>query len=161
MADLEEWAKKKIELIGAQATADLIRTNAIKGRFTPEERDALIDFVALHVTSYPDAPTQPSRPAPFDVTARPPQNARAQAAPAPSAQPPARPAQKAVPPQARPVKAKPTPSGPQPATRPPTPKARPAPKQDKVPQEKGNVVLRLIAGVQNAGAGVRWGKNDG
>lgn len=153
MADLKEWAKKKIDVIGVQETADLIRTNTIKGRFTPEERDALIDFVALHVTSYPDAPTQPSRPAPFEVTARPHQPARAQAATAPSAQPPARSVQNSAP-QAKPAKSKPQ----RKAT---VAKTKPQYVLEKPTQDKESLVLRLIAGVQNAGAGIRWGKNDG
>jgi hypothetical protein len=161
MADLEDWAKKKIETIGPQKTAELIRAYAVKGRFTPEESDTLIDFVMLHVAAQPDAPTQPRRPAPFEATARPPQNARVQAASAPSAQPPTRPVQSPVP-QPKPAKSK--------AARKrlanrqeQTVAAKPEnpPEAEKQTVENESLVLRLIAGVQNAGAGIRWGRDDG
>lgn len=144
MSDLEEWAKKKIEIIGVQETADLIRAYTVKGRFTPEERDALMDFVVLHITTHPDAPTQPSRPAPLAVSA-----------PTIRTTPPA-------PSQPKPAKPKATSS--QAANSQPksaAAKLKPRPQMEKSTHDKGSVVLRLIAGVHNAGAGIRWGKDDG
>jgi len=157
MADLEEWAKKKIEIIGVQETADLIRAYTVKGRFTPEERDALMDFVVLHVTTHPDAPTQPSRPAPLAVAAHPTQKTQIQTVSAPPVR-----AKSPAPPQPKPAKPKATLS--QPANSQPkaaAAKPKPQPKVEKSTNDKGSVVLRLIAGVHNAGAGIRWGKDDG
>lgn len=164
ISELEDWAAKKIEMIGAQDTMELINTYAAKGRFSPEEADALMDFVSLHPSLHNEMPTQPTPPnRPFELAARPPQNARAQSVSAA----PARAEQPSVPvPEAKPQKPskKSGKAAPVQQTQEPTP---PAPASDAKPveepkkQESKNVVLRLIAGVQNAGAGVRWGKHDG
>ena len=154
MGELEEWAINKIESVGVQDTADLIRAYTVKGRMTPEERDALLDFLALHVTNYPDAPTQPTRPASFDVAARARQDARATKAAAP--------ANKSHAASSKPMKTvHAEPEHDKPASKSGRANGkRNAKVQPKDTNAESSVVLRLIAGVQNAGAGVKWRKND-
>lgn len=165
MSELEDWANKKIEQIGAQDTLELINTYAAKGRFSPDEADALMDYVSLHV-SHTETPTQPTPPnRPFEFAARPPQNARAQSvyAPAQPTEPPApaKPPKKGF--KAAPPTPAPEPAQPLQSTQPTPDVSAQSEKPEEEPKkrESQNLVLRLIAGVQNAGAGVKWGKNDG
>ncbi len=169
MAEMKEWATQKIETLGMQKTSELIHMYAAQGRFTPEVHDALLKFIALQSDRQQEAPTQPSRPAGF--AAQLPQNRQPGSAAA-------RPMQPSIPgaiyvPASKPAKnngtSAPAPApvahAPAPKTKASAAKPQPAPTAQAAPQKEAtasptqqNVVLRLIAGVQNAGAGVRWGK---
>jgi hypothetical protein len=152
MAGLEAWVSEKIETVGLQETIDLIHMYATNGRFSPEVQDSLLQFAAFKGNQYPaDTPTQPSRSAVFNT------------APVASPKPPAK---KAAPVRSVPASPAPQSVAPPKASTPAKPVnkkkvAKPKVEEPK-PAEDGshNIVLKLIAGVQNAGAGVRWGKNN-
>jgi hypothetical protein len=144
VAELEGWATQKIEQMGIERTVELIFAYSQTGQFTPDMQDTLLDFVSLYRNN--DAPTEPHRPAFVDQLQQQP------VVPQPKPVPPA---------NNRPKVAKPAPA-PKPA---PVKAAKPAkaakPEKSKAEQAPQSTVLRLIAGVQNAGAGVRWRKGNG
>ncbi|MBL8116390.1 MAG: hypothetical protein J0L63_06660 [Anaerolineae bacterium] len=140
----EQWVMQKVDQIGPARTRDLIQVYAESGRFTPEVADLLMRFLELYTEV--DTPTLPTRPA-----AAPARKSTAAVPHVPQAQ--------VIPTETK-KKRKNAP--------PPVPAPTPAPVEvnpvqgegEEVPDEQ-SVVLRLIAGVQNAGAGVRWRKNNG
>ncbi len=154
MANLEAWVSEKLSVVGLEDTLDLIRMYGANGRFSAEVQDALLEFAVYESSRYHDAPTQPSRSAVFNT---------------PPGVVPSKPAVKKAAP-VRSVPAEPAPQRPNPAKA--TPKAAPVNSNKKKAskakvetvnaEDEGstNIVLKLIAGVQNAGAGVRWGKDD-
>ncbi len=180
MASLDEqqsWVLENIQNAGVSRTRDLIQQYAQQRRFTPEVSDTLMRFTDMYAAAA-DEPTLPTRPSGMPVV---PVNVRSVAVP-PAQPPKARTPQRATAPM--PVAQPPvvqTPAAPMPVEEPMKPPRRPtattpksaAPARPAVVQQQpssnsegvdqgddhSNVVLRLIAGVQNAGAGVRWGKN--
>jgi hypothetical protein len=182
MAELEEWTSNRIDKMGAEQTRALISVYAQKGRFSPEIANALLEFVSVYENSV--APTIAHRPADFNPVPRPKTSQPLQAPPVvkAAAHPPKQPTGSAKR-QAPPANAAPRPtesnskvaaSRTQAQNRPSQPKqvapktARPAPKLTHAAKEAeaeggepANLVLRLIAGVNNAGAGVKWKKTHG
>jgi hypothetical protein len=181
MAELEEWTSNRIDKMGAEQTRALIGAYAQKGRFSPEIANALLEFVSVYENSM--APTIPHRPASFNPVARPKPAQPVQAAPVvkavaqPPKQPTASPKRPAQP-------AKPASAAPRPAesngkvaasktqaqnrkvgSNQSAPKAAkqttPATDTEAGGEQSSNLVLRLIAGVSNAGAGVKWKKSHG
>jgi len=176
MASLDEqqsWVLENIQNAGVSRTRDLIQQYAQQRRFTPEVSDTLMRFTDMYAAAA-DEPTLPSRPSGMPTV---PVNVRSVAVP-PAQPPKPRTPQRA----AAPMPVAQTPAAPMPVEEPMRPPRRPtatapkqaAPARPAVAQqqqqpvngevvepgdEHSNVVLRLIAGVQNAGAGVRWGKN--
>ncbi|MBZ0275990.1 MAG: hypothetical protein K8I60_07595 [Anaerolineae bacterium] len=132
------WVMEQLQETGVKRTRDLIRNYAQEGLIPPEIRDELLQITAQYAA----------------------QNQPKPAAPRPQRQPsansertrPQRPAQK-QPQQPVATAAKPAPQRQPKPQRPPEPVI--------VEEEEGhhNLVLRLIAGVQNAGAGVKWSKS--
>jgi hypothetical protein len=152
MAELEAWASRKLETVGSQETVELIRMYTAKGRLSPEVQDALLEFVAFKSSEYRDIPTQPSRSAVFGAAPRPAPNGRTQKAPTPASAPKA-------PAKSPRAKASANPSN---HNHNKENTSKPKIRAVKTPSESSqNLVLKLIAGVQNAGAGVKWGKHDG
>ena len=169
----QEWVLQNIQTQGLSRTRDLINGYTEKRRFSPEVSDTLMRFTNMYAAAA-DEPTLPSRPAgmpsgPVAVRAVstppvPKQPVRAASAPPvpkqpvrspipqqPVVQQPIKVTQKAIAPKPKaaqpPVVQRPV----QPVEAPKTPETETG--------EPSSLVLRLIAGVQNAGAGVRWGKN--
>ncbi len=140
---LERWALRRVEKMGVERTVQLVQDYAEMGRFTIETCDRLLDFLAeCPRAAQPEPPHHPPKPAALKL---PEPAAQAKAAH------PAQPTRQA-----------------KPASRPTAvvkPAAPDSPSNSQLPQEgpdsKNNVVLRLIAGVSNAGAGVRWRKENG
>jgi hypothetical protein len=168
--DQQDWVLQNIQSVGVSRTRDLIDEYTQKRRFSPEVSDTLMRFTDMYAAAA-DEPTLPSRPAgmpggPVTVkavtTAPTKQLVKARTPQRPVTPVPA---QEAPKPPPRPTAAKPRSAAP---VVPPAP----APVQQQSAQsfdaadagegtevEASSLVLRLIAGVQNAGAGVRWGKN--
>ncbi len=143
-AKLEAWALQKLDEVGEQETYTLIRAQANKGRITQEVCDALLNLVESQANMYYDAPTQPSNPRSFEVPARMMQDTRAlQTFPADIAHTARR--QTASQPQLE-----------KPHSR--NPKITRTIQAEDGKRNSQSMVLRLIAGIQNAGAGVRWSK---
>lgn len=144
MADMEEWTIGKIEKMGVKRTRDLIKMYADKGRFTDEIRDMLLQFVMLYAEDHRPAYRQEPPPPPV------PNREARRAAPRPQANGTGR---ENGGNNRRPVE-QPEPAHPAaPLPEPPKPETHEEPEH--------NLVLKLIAGVQNAGAGVKWKKNNG
>jgi hypothetical protein len=143
LSELEEWTTEKVNEMGPRRTRKLIEMHYRKGHFDDDVKEMLLGLISLYEEE--SAPSNP-KPAPV-VKARP-----ASPQPAPK---PARREQPAPRQQARPA--------PQPSadTRP----TQPAPPRDAAPDDEAmdpqNLVLKLIAGVQNAGAGVTRRKKNG
>lgn len=141
---LEEWATDKMKTIGLKRTKKLVKMYAEQGHFSAEEEQTLLQFVSL-----------------FEHEQR--QNSRAKdAAPQRKAQAAERPARsKPATNSTSPVKQMQTAEKTRPV-RPAKPVAPPppetAPEDEIFDDSETNLVLKLIAGVQNAGAGVRWSK---
>ncbi|MAS34923.1 MAG: hypothetical protein CL610_13015 [Anaerolineaceae bacterium] len=162
--EMEDWVSQKVSKMGADRTRQLIYMHHETGRIDDAVMGTLLQLVDLYdeeqrrpfdrdddITqaaapvgrSMPVAP--PVRPAPDKTPARQPgaavqpANARSRKTTAPKA-----PARK---PEDNPVK----------VGRPPVELAN----IDESEPEERATILRLIAGVYNAGAGVKWGKKDG
>ncbi len=135
LAELEQWASQKVEQAGVERTRALIRMHAEQGRFNEDVMAALLRHVASLEALYEAPPAQVKLGAP----------AR-QRRPAPP--PPVSP-EPVVPPA--PVSAQ--------VEAEVTPEAEEPPAAQNEPTQ--NVVLRLIAGVQNIGAGSLRKKNNG
>jgi len=164
MASLDEqqgWVLENIQNLGINRTRELIESYTQKRRFSPEVSDTLMRFTDMYAAAA-ETPTIPSRPAGMPtvkaVTKAPQQPVKPRAsqptvAPMPVAQP-VKPAQKVS-------NAKPKPAAPiaQPVVQQPSRPVEAPAAQENEDGEPSSLVLRLIAGVQNAGAGVRWGKN--
>jgi hypothetical protein len=143
LSELEEWATEKVKEMGPRRTRKLIEMHYRKGHFDDEVKEMLVGLISLYEEE--SAPSQP-KPAPV-VKARP-----ASPQPAPK---PVRQEQPAPRPQAR-------------RSAPPTDETQPRqPAQPDGPtpydedEDPQNLVLKLIAGVQNAGAGVTRRKKNG
>lgn len=177
----QEWVLQNIQNVGVTRTRDLIANYTEQRRFSPEVSDTLLRFTNMYAAAA-DEPTIPSRPAAMTntmpvvkvnavnkapqrpvnnhipqptVTPHAPSPVVAHLPPSPARSAPQEPAglYKAVP------KPKAAPLAPPPVQREDPVKHIPAPNaENEKPVDTPNVVLRLIAGVQNAGAGVRWGK---
>ncbi len=169
----QEWVLQNMQDLGVNRTRELIESYTQKRRFTPEVSDTLMRFTDMYAAAA-DAPTIPTRPAgmpsapvkskaPIKIPAQP----RAVQTPVP--QVPVR--QEAVIPEPQQRRGKPSQTAF--VAQQPEPQATPVVQQptrfteapaayqennDIDAGEPSSLVLRLIAGVQNAGAGVRWGK---
>jgi hypothetical protein len=153
--ELEEWATDKVKNIGVKRTKKLVEMYAEQGRFSAAEEETLLQFVSLFEREQrqnsthrdasrrqrkPKASEQPPRSKPATQSrqtrrAQPAENSRAEA----------------------PRKA----ATPKPADRPkpaPPPPPETLPEDEIFDESEHNLVLKLIAGVQNAGAGVRWNR---
>jgi len=163
----QEWVLQNIQETGVSRTRDLIQQYAAQRRFTPEVSDTLMRFTDMYAAAA-DEPTLPSRPAGMPTG---PVTVKAVTAP-PAKQPAkARTTQNSAAPIPVPVKAAPKAAAAKPKVAAPARPAAQVPEQqpvqsfeaseasDGTESEASSLVLRLIAGVQNAGAGVRWGKN--
>lgn len=180
-SEMAQWVSDKIKEVGIKNTRRLIDVYVQRGEVTPEEQDALLQLVTLYeeanapkpqrngstafqrVEAAPPAPSAPRQPA------RPQPSARPASAPAAGPQatirpktsartnPATRPQQPNTPPPAVQSQAAPTqPTSPQPPAR-----SERMTQKEQSDAAKSSIVLRLIAGVQNAGAGVRWHKHNG
>jgi hypothetical protein len=144
---LEDWARRQVDKVGLQRTIELIQAYTEQGRFTPETQEGLFHALGITPQVYHSL-MPPPVPRPVSV-ARP----AAPAKPAPQSRNRAQPkptprAKNGAPPKP----ASPVSTTPQSSARP----AAAAPEAEV--DRKSNLVLRLIAGVNNAGAGVRWKK---
>jgi hypothetical protein len=135
LAELEQWAGQKVEQVGVERTRALIRMHAEHGRFDEDVMAALLRYVAS-LEALNDVP-----PAPVKLGA--PARLRRPEPPLPVRPEPATPP---VPVSAQ-VEAE---VGPEPEEPPAAPN-----------EPTQNVVLRLIAGVQNIGVGSLRKKNNG
>lgn len=132
------WVMEQLQETGVKRTRDLIRNYAQEGLIPPEIRDELLQITAQYAAKNQPKPAAPA-PRPQRPTSETSERTR-----------PQRPAQK----QPQPVEAvKPAPQ------RQPKPQRPPEPVMVEEEEGHHNLVLRLIAGVQNAGAGVKWSKN--
>lgn len=169
MTELENWTIQKIEQMGAERARDLIQVYTEKGRFSPEICEALQHFVDLYDSA--NAPTQAARPVSRETQAYAPVRATSQQSAVRTGADSAaarRAAQTQTQPTARVTDQPETPSIPKPvlqqvpASSNGKGKGKNAKSKDAPAEAKGQsgLVLRLIAGVQNAGAGVRWKKDE-
>ena len=172
MVDMEEyrrWVIRTIKEVGLKETRNLIRDYGHDGEFSPEVRDELLQVAAQYAAKQ-QAKAQRRKPAP-------PQPVPAVRTPAAHAQPaytqpahaqpaPAQPVR--TQPQPRPAKAKasaPVYTPDDDLTRPSRnvvmAPPQPAPEPQSAEKEpNSSLILRLMAGVQNAGAGVKWSKKN-
>lgn len=134
---VEEWVTHQIQELGAPRTRKLIEFYGQKGRISPQVQSLLLGLVAAH-----DIPPTPKR-------------APNTAAPTPRAKPAA--ARSSGAPSAQ-KKAAPAQPGQQ---RKPAPKPAAPAKPEIEEGESSSLILRLIAGVHNAGAGITRRRNDG
>jgi hypothetical protein len=152
VTELENWATDKMQQIGPERTLKLIRHYADKGRFSEQVRDDLIQLVSIYRgENQRRAAPPPSQPQPRPTR------------PAASQQRKSRPPQAQAQPATQPSRRKHTAQQP-PAARPkaaPKPSASADELDDEESSQGMNVVLRLIAGVHNAGAGVKRGTKRG
>lgn len=178
LAELEDWASNKVDVIGLSRTRELIWMYADKGRFDPSVRDTLLEFVSLYAADHQDPVSQArtrrpaarngkSDPGTRTATAR---GGRPSSAPTRQTQPrsasaaPRSQSQNGYASNNR--RSRPEPPPPPALETPPRRKAK-APEPPPVEKKKednsnSSVILKLIAGVQNAGAGVKWkGRDDG
>lgn len=138
----QEWVLENIQNLGVQGTRDLIESYTQKRRFSPEVSDTLMRFTDMYAAAAEEQ-TLPSRPAGMPtvvkaVTAPPTKPAKVKAQPAP----------KAMPSNLKTIPAEPS-------------LAKSSANDAGIDENSSSsIVLRLIAGVQNAGAGVRWGKKE-
>jgi hypothetical protein len=159
VAELEGWATQKIEQMGIERTVELIFAYGQTGQFTPDMQDTLLDYVSMYRNN--DAPTEPHRPAFANQLQQQPVVPQPKAAPVTNNNRP-KVAKQAPSPAAVTQPKRPTAPVPKPA---PVKAAKPSKaaksENSEVEQAPQSTVLRLIAGVQNAGAGVRWRKGNG
>jgi hypothetical protein len=130
---LEDWAANKVDRVGAARTRAIIHNHADQGRFSAEIAARLLKFVNMYEAAEAaevPAPSKPSKKQRSRSTGQ--ASSTRKAASSPPASPPAAPA-------AKPANASP-----------------PPPVDPEEDEEEASVVLRLIAGIQNAGAGVKW-----
>jgi len=151
LQELEAWVNSTLLEIGTQHTRELINLYTKNGQFTLEMRDALLQMISVQPNNTPAS--RPSMPPVLSSKSHTPEQKKR----------PANKPQKAQPSQKEPVK-----------------QLSPAPKRDNSKRtaasqpnnpsktvdetegaEKNNVVLRLIAGIQNAGVGVKWKRKNG
>ncbi|MDX1992611.1 MAG: hypothetical protein SF029_09485 [bacterium] len=137
LAALEGWASEQVGRIGARRTRELIRRYAEEGRFNRKVRDDLLRLVATYEEVIAERDSRETAVV----------SARTKTAPE---QPTAKKSGAAVPVQITPAPQKPTPKTP----------ARTTAEVEKV-EGRSQMVLRLIAGVHNASAGVQWRKRNG
>lgn len=157
----QQWVLQNIQMSGVSRTRDLIHEHHRSRRFSPEVSDTLLRFTDMYAAAA-DEPTLPTRPVGMPISPAP-----ARSAGTPNNRPVSpRTLRKAVEPIPMEEPAKPTPRvDPKAAPSKPVVEEQPNHVQDEnhtpapADNDHSNVVLRLIAGVQNAGAGVRWGKN--
>ena len=154
MDELEEWLSVKVEKIGPERTRQLIHMYHENGRFEADMVDTLIRFVDLYdgESNRPFEVEQAARPSPPPAP-----QPRPSAAPKPQARP-----RKAVAGPRKAASTQQTTASPKPVVAPKTEHHEAAPAdaaESKEPvSEERATVLRLIAGIYNAGAGVKWGK---
>jgi hypothetical protein len=178
LSRLEEWATEKLEHMGVARTKQLIRMYAEQGRFTPDVEATLLNFVSIYEETTvplatPGSRKRPARPAAPSNNAKASRRAAPQDEPEPAPRKKAsasnadNPAMKTIP--AEPTPRKQGPSEPPAARAVNTPNQAP-PDQASSPNgapggddddDQASVVLKLIAGIHNAGAGVQWRKKDG
>lgn len=143
----QEWVLENIQNLGVEGTRELIESYTQKRRFSPEVSDTLMRFTDMYAAAAEEQ-TLPSRPAGMPtivkaVTAPPAKPVKTKAQPAPQ---PVQAAPKIMPSNLKTVAAEPSPT-------------KSAANEAGIDENSSSsIVLRLIAGVQNAGAGVRWGK---
>lgn len=146
LSELEAWASEKVKEIGTKRTRKLIEMHYRKGRFDDDAKEMLLGLISLYEEEprqnsekrAPVVQTRPASPQPAPKQVR-------QKQPAPHPQP----ATQAKPAPRPTVDSRPT----QPARR----KEADSAEEDS----PHNLVLKLIAGVQNAGAGVTRRKRHG
>jgi len=165
----QEWVLQNMQNLGVSRTRDLIKSYTEKRRFTPEVSDTLMRFTDMYAAAA-DAPTIPTRPAGMPtapvkvkaVTTAPPKQPTQPQVPQPLAV--AEPEQRRNKPSPKAPAVPPKPAAPVVKQQPTSSTQAPAAYENNNDNIEGDgehssLVLRLIAGVQNAGAGVRWGKN--
>jgi hypothetical protein len=162
LAELQRWAMQQIGKMGVEGTQELIRMYAQHRHFTPETADTLLDFTDLYKAS--NEATLPSRPAGMVIPARsvaPQPKAQStgarQTAPAKPSAPPKSNADQNTSPLKKVAKTVVRKTQEMIRAAPPAPPEPPADQRDDL---SSSTVLRLIAGIQNAGAGVRWKKKE-
>lgn len=155
MSELEEWASEKVKEMGTKRTRKLIEMHYRKGHFDDNAKEMLLGLISLYEEETPPnnqkrTPVAQARPASLQPAPKPVR----QAQPAPRQQPVA---------QARPVENQQATPAQKPAADPrPTQPARRRKEATSVEEDAPqNLVLKLIAGVQNAGAGVTRRKHNG
>jgi hypothetical protein len=163
LAELQRWCVQQIGKMGVDQTQELIRMYAQHGHFSPSTAETLLDFTELYRAS--NAPTLPSRPAGMIIPAQQatrfkpsksqPGAANRSEQPAPTAVPQAFKSTNTH--EAKGLK-KTAQSIVRKTQEIKLPTSQPA--QPHLDGAQTNVVLRLIAGIQNAGAGVHWKKKE-
>ena len=174
LSRLEDWATEKLEHMGVARTKQLIRMYGEQGRFSPDVEATLLKFVSIYEETTGPLPSLPAR-----------SNGSRKSAPT-SRMPASRSSEpRSVPGESEPPRRKPSPAAadnPAIKTVPadPTPRkqasGKPEAKASPVPppakpahppnpdaeddDDQASVVLKLIAGIHNAGAGVKWRKKE-
>ncbi len=161
LEELEQWTSQKVKEIGIGRTRKLIELHSQKGLFSDDVKDILLQFVSLYEDEMPPhnrgsntharqpAPSRPASQKPAVRKQPAPTRPQPPAAPKPASQPAAR-KQAASAKRTEPAKRQ------QPAE-----SSEATPNGEAEDETNSSVVLRLIAGVQNAGAGVKWRKPHG
>jgi hypothetical protein len=171
LTELEDWVSNKVEKMGVERTRKLVHMYAEKGHFAPDVAESLFEIVSLY-----DRPSR--KPASNHHN-----NGNHHSGTSTSQR--AKPSREAQRPKARSSR----PAG-RPTVQRSQPRPQPAPQRNYQPaprpnngreqitrseatitnddsymideqEQSQNLVLRLIAGVQNAGAGVKWSKKHG
>lgn len=141
--EMESWVSKKVEKMGTRRTRELIHMYTERGRFDEDMAQALLQFVELY-----DEDRWNSTPTKTPKASAPPRSARQQQST--PAKPRAKTKTKAQAQSQAQARPKPARSAPKPP---------PAPHDEHTEEvleesQPRNTVLRLIAGIYNAGAGI-------
>jgi hypothetical protein len=152
MDEYRRWVIRNMKEVGLKETRNRIRSCSHDGDFPPEVRDELLQIAARYAARQnakkqaQQQPPAPPKPAP---AAKPVTRTKA-----PAAQPqPRMPSQPAPYPPADDL------TRPSRSTRIVAPPPVPKPEEEEK-EEHSSLILRLMAGVQNAGAGVKWSKKN-
>lgn len=171
MEEYRRWVIRTIKEVGLKETRNLIRDYGYEGEFSPAVRDELLQVAAQYAAKQ-QAKAQHRKPAP-------PQSAPAVRPPAAHAQPVYSQQTPAQPAPAQPVHTHPQPRQTRSKAKASVPvytsdddltrpsrnavMAPPQPAPEPLPDEmetNSSLILRLMAGIQNAGAGVKWSKKN-
>lgn len=178
MEELEEWATNKLEKLGLRRTQQLVRMYGEKGRFSAEIMHDLLQIISLYddvdfiateqmmaaPTRQPVAQRAPQKGQPSPKAAR---QARLTAASQPRATNSKAAAKNTYPSaqivQSHIVQPEPVAVQAQAAVVTAQKPTKKRAQKETVVEDEGSqsIILRLIAGVQNAGAGIKWSNRNG
>lgn len=148
LSELEAWASDKVKEIGTKRTRKLVEMHYRKGMFDDDAKEMLLGLISLYEEEKPASNTK---------------RISAEQSLPPSPQPAPKTARKQAPVQSRPAAKRQAAPPPKPSIdpRPTQPALPPSSEDEDAEGEEHNLVLKLIAGVQNAGAGMTRRKKHG